>query len=173
MPLIAERRADVRSPSPAGLPPLQNGDRLNSAEFLRRYEAMPEVKKAELIDGTVFMGWPVSTEHSEADGLAHLWLGVYSAHTPQVVFHPNATVLLGPRNAPQPDASLCLKTDSGGHTRINAQKYLVGPPELVVEIAATSASIDLGSKAKTYARAGVGEVLGLAHVRPATRMVRA
>lgn len=37
------------------LPPLENGDRLNRFEFERRYEAMPQVKKAELIEGIVYM----------------------------------------------------------------------------------------------------------------------
>ncbi len=32
-------------------PSLENGDRLTRAEFERRYEAMPDVKKAELING--------------------------------------------------------------------------------------------------------------------------
>jgi hypothetical protein len=35
------------------LPPLESGDRLTRAEFERRYAAMPHVKKAELIDGSI------------------------------------------------------------------------------------------------------------------------
>ena len=71
-------------------PPLQNGDRLRSQEFLHRYEAMPEVKKAELIEGIVYMGSPVSAEgHSEPDGLIHGWLWTYATHTPSVRFFPN------------------------------------------------------------------------------------
>lgn len=31
--------------------PLENGDRLTRKEFERRYQAMPNLKKAELIDG--------------------------------------------------------------------------------------------------------------------------
>ena len=68
-------------------PLLQNGDRIRSDEFLRRYEAMPEVKKAELIEGIVYMASPVSAEtHGELDGLIHTWLGTYAAHTPGVRF---------------------------------------------------------------------------------------
>ena len=38
--------------------PLENGDRLTRAEFERRYDAMPHVKKAELIEGEVYMPSP-------------------------------------------------------------------------------------------------------------------
>jgi hypothetical protein len=36
------------------LPPLENGDRLTRPEFERRYQAMPHIKKAELIEGVVY-----------------------------------------------------------------------------------------------------------------------
>ncbi len=36
------------------IPLLENGDRLTREEFHRRYEAMPENVKAELINGVVF-----------------------------------------------------------------------------------------------------------------------
>src|SRR3989442_1444092 len=123
MPAAAEQN---RKPGrqPLYPPPLQNGDRLNSQEFLRRYEAMPEVKKAELVDGIVYMGSPVSTNHSEADGLVQLWLGFYAASTPGVSHFPNTTVVLGPRNTPQPDACLCLSPDRGGRTRRNEKNYV-------------------------------------------------
>ena len=140
-------------------PALQNGDRLRSQEFLRRYEAMPELKKAELIEGIVYMGSPVSAEHGEPDGLIHTWLGNYAAHTPGVRFFPNTTVILDADNTPQPDTCLCLNPDRGGRTRISPKKYLMGAPELIVEIAASSASIDLNDKMDAYARNGVGEYL--------------
>jgi Uma2 family endonuclease len=137
---------------------LQNGDRLRSKEFLRRYEAMPEIKKAELIEGMVYMGSPISAkEHSEPDGLIHTWLGTYAAHTPGVRFFPNTTVILDTDNTPQPDACLCLSPERGGRTVI--AKYLTGAPELIVEIAASSVSLDLNDKMDAYARNGVNEYL--------------
>src|SRR5438270_712005 len=61
-----------------GIPPLQNGDRLNPDEFLRRFEAMPELKKAELIEGTVYVPSPVSIEdHGEPQFDFISWLGIY------------------------------------------------------------------------------------------------
>ena len=140
-------------------PPLENGARLTSREFLLRYEAMPELKKAELVKGIVYMGSPVSTEHSRSDSVIQTWLGTYAALTPGVACYPNTTVILGPANTPQPDACLCLQPGRGGQTRINEKKYLVGPPELIAEVAVSSESIDLGDKLESYAMAGVREYL--------------
>ena len=52
-----------------GLPPLENGDRLTRDEFERRYEAMPHLKKAELIEGVVYVPSPVRYHrHTVAHG---------------------------------------------------------------------------------------------------------
>src|SRR6266542_2484471 len=114
--LAAEERnrqaADLLREPPA----LQNGDRLRSREFLRRYEAMPELKKAELIERVVYRGSPVSAEHGEPDGLIHTWLGLYAASTAGVRFFCNTTVILDADNTPQPDACLCLNPGRGGRT---------------------------------------------------------
>ena len=48
-----------------GVPPLEAGDKLTRAEFLRRWEAHPEIKKAELIGGMVFMPSPLCLQHRE------------------------------------------------------------------------------------------------------------
>ena len=156
MSVIAERqRTTLRRVVPP--PPLENGDRLGLAEFLRRYEGNAELKKAELIEGIVCMPSPVSAEHARPDNLLQTWLGLYSAATPGVECYANATTLLGPRNVAQPDACLCLTPQAGGRVRLSDRQYLVGAPELVVEIATSSVSIDLGDKKEAYATSGVGE----------------
>ena len=38
---------------------------MHSREFLRCYERLPQVKKAELIEGVVYMGSPVSVYHGK------------------------------------------------------------------------------------------------------------
>ena len=45
--------------SPSRPLPLENGEFMHSREFLRRCERMPQVKKAELIEGVVYVGSPV------------------------------------------------------------------------------------------------------------------
>lgn len=70
------------------LPPLENGDRLTRPEFERRYQAMTHIKKAELIEGIVYMGSPVRVA-SHGTPHAHIitWLGVYCSATPIAVPH--------------------------------------------------------------------------------------
>jgi Uma2 family endonuclease len=143
----------------ADLLPAENGDRLTSREFLRRYEGMPSVKKAELVEGIVYLGSPVSLRHAKRDALIQGWLSHYAAKTPLVEHVTNATAILNSENTPQPDASLRLLAEYGGRTRVNRKNILIGPPELTVEIAASSASIDLGAKRRVAQRNAVLEYL--------------
>src|SRR5580698_4717418 len=97
--------------------PLESGDSLGAVEFLRRYEAMPGVKKAELIEGTVYMPSPVRLAHGAPDSLIQGWLVLYSARTPGTQAAANVTVRLDPENVPQPDALLRILPEHGGQTR--------------------------------------------------------
>ena len=140
--------------------PLENGDILTASEFLRRFEAMPQLKKAELIEGTVYMPSAVRyTQHAKPDAIIQGWLSYYSARTPGTEYAPNTTVRLDADDVPQPDALLRLLSECGGRTRVDAEGYLCGPPELIVEIAASSVSIDLHAKLRSYRRASVREYL--------------
>lgn len=141
------------------VPFLENGDVLHAREFLRRFERMPDVKKAELIEGIVYMGSPVSVKHAEADSLIQGWLLAYAAKNKQVRVAANVTVQLDPENTVQPDALLRLLPDHGGECRPGDKGYLRGAPELIVEIAASSASVDLHDKRRAYERNGVKEYL--------------
>lgn len=139
---------------------LENGDRLTSAEFLRRYEAAPGLKKAQLIEGIVHMPSPVRADlHAEPDGLIQLWLGLYSIPRPELKLYPHATLLLDAENTVQPDATLCSAPRDGGRVWLNDKGYLCGAPELVCEITASSAAVDLHEKFRAYRRNGVREYL--------------
>jgi len=139
--------------------PLDNGDRLTRAEFERRYEATPEVKKAELVEGRVHMASPVRVSHGEPHGQLMMWLGLYAVATPQARFGDNISVRLDLDNEVQPDGLLRLEPAAGGRSRVAKDDYLEGPPELVVEIAASSASYDLHDKFAVYRRSEVQEYL--------------
>jgi len=142
------------------VPPLEPGDRLTRAEFERRYAAMPELKKAELIEGVVYMPTPVRYEsHSEPHGRVVVWLGTYAAHTPGVYMGDNGTVRLDEDNELQPDALLRIETDRGGQSRISEDDYIEGAPELVAEVASSCVSIDLHAKLNVYRRNGVREYI--------------
>lgn len=142
------------------LPPLENGDRLTRKEFERRYRAMPRLKKAELIEGTVFMPSPLHfAQHAKPHAFVMGWLAAYAAATPGIDLADNATLRLDVDNEFQPDALLRLPEQAGGRSRISGDDYLEGVPELIVEIASTSASYDLHDKRKVYRRNGVQEYL--------------
>lgn len=140
------------------IPPLENGDKLTRAEFERRYHAMPNLKKAELVEGIVYMASPLRVQgHGEPHSDIMTWLGVYKASTPGLMSADNTTVRLDADNEPQPDALLRIKT--GGQSTISQDDYVEGAPELIVEIAASSASYDLHQKLNVYRRNQVQEYL--------------
>jgi Uma2 family endonuclease len=141
------------------LPPLENGDRLTRPEFERRYQAMPKVKKAELIEGVVYMASPLRFTHAKPHGDLMGWLWTYKIATPQVEMGIEPTVRLDIDNEPQPDGVLIIKRESGGNCRLSEDGYIEGAPELVVEVAASSVAIDLGDKKRAYRRNGVQEYL--------------
>jgi hypothetical protein len=140
------------------LPPLEAGDRLSRAEFERRYEGMPHLKKAELIEGVVYVPTPVRL-YRHGRPHAHLigWLVVYEANTPGVVTGDNSTARLDLDNEPQPDALLLIVPARGGQARITSDDLIEGSPELVAEVAASSVSYDLNAKLNVYRRNGVRE----------------
>ena len=139
------------------LPALRSGDRLTRDEFEVRYQAMPHVNKAELIEGVVYMPSPVSTTgHGAPHAKLVTWLGVYEAQTSGVQSADNATVRLDWDNEPQPDAFLRILPACGGQTG-DADGYVTQGPEWAGEIAASSASYDLHDKKEAYRRNGIRE----------------
>lgn len=142
------------------IPPLEPGDHLSRAEFERRYEAMPHLKKAELIEGVVYMPPPVSQENHSGPHFDLIgWLSVYRAGTPGIHGGDNGTIRLDLDSEPQPDAFLYILPSHGGQARISADDYIEGAPEFVAEIAASSASYDLHVKKRAYRRNNVREYL--------------
>ncbi|MCZ6678843.1 MAG: Uma2 family endonuclease [Candidatus Poribacteria bacterium] len=141
-------------------PPLKHGDQLTREEFERRYEAMPHLKKAELIEGVVYVPSPVRFDiHSEPHADVMIWLGTYRVATPGVRLGDNATVYLDLNNELQPDALLRLAPEKGGNSQLSNQDYIEGAPELIVEVAGTSADYDLREKLVAYRRNGVQEYI--------------
>jgi Uma2 family endonuclease len=140
---------------------LENGDRLSGQEFERRYAAMPDIKKAELIEGIVHLP-PAALRfrsHAQPHSLLTGWLSFYAALTPGVSTAIEPTTRLDPRNYPQPDVVLMIDPDRGGQAQLSKDDYLEGPPELAIEISASSVSIDLGVKKKIYCKSGIKEYI--------------
>lgn len=157
----------VRVPGKPGIeflanlvPPLVNGDRLTRPEFERRYNAMPGLKKAELIEGVVYVPSPVGfTRHARPTRELCTWLGHYGAYTPGTEGGDNATVRLDLDSEPQPDALHRIAPGAGGQSSTSPEGYVVGAPELAVEVAASSVSYDLHDKLRVYRRHGVREYI--------------
>lgn len=140
--------------------PLENGDRLTRYEFERRYQAMRDVKKAELIEGVVYMRSPVRiVNHGRPHAGIMTWLGAYWVATPGADLADSTAVLLDVGNEPQLDALLRWDESAGGQSRISDDGYVGGALELIAEVAASSASIDLGYKLRAYRRNGVREYI--------------
>ncbi len=138
-------------------PVLQQGDVLARGEFERRYAAMLGLKKAELIEGIVYMASPV---RADLHGIPHVRLAtvlqVFATKHPGLIVADNATIRLDTLNEPQPDLLLMREP---GQAHLDADGYISGAPEFIAEIAASSASYDLHQKKRTYLRAGVLEYL--------------
>jgi Uma2 family endonuclease len=139
--------------------PVESGDHLDQATFHERYTAMPPTFRAELIGGVVFVPPPLSSEHGVYHTLVMTWLGNYWIATPGTEARDNATAILGEHSEPQPDGALIMTPAAGGQSRISEDGYAVGAPELIVEVASSSAAIDLHAKRRDYEQAGVREYI--------------
>jgi Uma2 family endonuclease len=140
--------------------PLESGDRLTREEFHRRYCLRPDIHKAELIQGVVYVASPTRATHGQPHFDAIGWLYAYCSITPGVQAAAEATVYLSDDDEFQPD--VCLFYDpprQASGARLTEDKYIEGTPDLVVEIAASSAAYDLHDKLESYRRAGVPEYI--------------
>jgi Uma2 family endonuclease len=121
---------------------------------------MPNLKKAELIEGIVHMPSPVrAKQHGSPNALLVWWLTHYSMMTVGTDVLDNATIRLDAENEPQPDGMLYRLPEFGGSGKIDEDGYFEGPPEFIAEIAASSVSIDLHAKLRVYCRNRIQEYL--------------
>ena len=156
----------TRPPGAEAVPPLRAGDRLRWEEYIRRYEAMPEDFRAELLNGEVFDMSPArNVIHGLPFNILATWLGTYSARTPGVQASSAPTVHLTDVDGPEPDGVLRLDERCGGASVETAEDYIAGAPELLMEIGAATASRDLNEKRERYRLAGVQEYVVFAPLR--------
>ncbi len=135
---------------------LESGDRMSQPEFHRRYCAS-KVTRAELIEGVVYVSSPLRLDvHGEPEADLGAWVSQYRASRPGIRAGHNATLILDSDNEVQPDIVLFRV---GGSARLTEDGYITGAPEMVIEIAASSRSIDLGDKMRAYRRNGVREYI--------------
>lgn len=159
MPSIRSRRTQSE---PQRIAFLENGERLDQKTFHERYEAAPSGFHAELIEGVVYMPSPQKLPHGRHQKLVLEWLTAYERATPGTEVIPTPTTILGPESEPEPNVCLILDARHGGQTWEDENHYLNGPPELIVEIAWSTGSIDLHAKKRDYEKAGVREYVVVA-----------
>lgn len=140
---------------------LHSGDRMTREEFHRIYQQAPEGFRAELVGGIVYVPSPLKRLHGTIHPFVDAVLAAYVGSTPGVECGDNTTILLGEEGEPQPDAYLRILPEYGGQSGTTDDDYVDGAPELIVEIAFSSRSIDLHGKKDDYTRYGVQEYLVL------------
>ena len=150
MSTLTTRRSNASTPHAP-----EAGDRMDQRTFHAWYDQQPEDLKAELVEGIVYMAAAMKRPHGEHHALLMTWLGTYWTTTPGTFLLDNTTSILGDESEPQPDAALLIE---GGQTH-EEDDYIVGPPEFVAEVAASSRSFDLHAKKRDYERHGVQEYL--------------
>ena len=139
-------------------PPLVDGERLGREEYHRRYLEMPDVKKAELINGVVHMPTPVRTDLVGMPRL-HLcgWLGHYPWHTPGLRAGSHCTIRFQGDNDLQPDIMLMIDRSHGGQAMLDSDGYITGAPELLAEVAGSSSSKASDERIQVFLANGVRE----------------
>ena len=141
------------------VPPFETGDRMDQKTFHELYLTTPKGFKAELIGGAVHMASPVSIRHGRPHRAITAWLHEYTQATEGTEWYSDVTVIMSNETEPQPDLSLLIYPEAGGQTTENDRGFLVGAPELAIEVAVSSASIDLNAKKRDYEKYGVVEYL--------------
>ena len=141
------------------VPPLRNGEHLSRGEFEKRWDATPRLHRAELIEGIVFMPPPISDDHSSSHSLLFRYLDRYAEATPGVSSRVNTSLRLDNKNEYQPDCLLRIAVPKLCRSRLSTDSYLEGAPELLAEVAVSSADYDAHEKRDVYERVGVQEYL--------------
>ena len=157
------------------VPPLRDGDRLSGEEYWRRYLASAEGTRAELLDGVVylhrrgeeslfpedeFMAPASDGLHCEPQLTLGSFLHQYATFTTGTRASLQPTLLLpNSETKPEPDSLLRVLPECGGRSWHDAEGWLHGVPDLLCEVANSSARIDLGVKYDNYEANGVAEYI--------------
>jgi hypothetical protein len=139
---------------------LWHGDRLSRDEFERRYDAMPDLKKAVLIEGVVYL-MPEHGHYHLGEARAKLigWMGQYEYRIQGIEGSCNGSIRMEPESMAQPDVTLFLLPENGGRVLISDDDYLEGGPELVAHVVASRASYPRHANLSLYRRNGIRECL--------------
>jgi len=99
------------------------------------------------------------TEHSHPHLLLAEPIGAYQRTRRGVQGGAEGTMIQLDEHEVKPDLFLRYTRKAGGRSWLDSDHYLRGAPELIAEVAASSASYDLHEKKDLYRRAGVQEYI--------------
>jgi Uma2 family endonuclease len=136
---------------------LKEGMLLSRNEF----DQLGEHRGLERLEGRLYLP-PAAVrfiDHGEPQAILDTWGMTYRLRTPGVYCGASSTIRLGPDHDPEPDLVLFRDARCGGNVTIDDKGYLHGPPELVVEISASTQAKDLQTKRRIYAEAGIPEYI--------------
>ncbi len=120
-------------------PLLETGMRLTREEFERRCDAMPDLRRAELIEGIVYMASALRhRQHGRPHSRLVHWIETFADATPGVDVGDNSSLRLDGKSEPQADALLRLPQSLGGQSSVDEEGYSNGGPELVAEVRPSS-----------------------------------
>lgn len=146
-------------PTGAEMPGLYQGMCLSQSEFHKLYEECPPGQKFELLDGVVYMAAAQHRPHGRFEPLLASMLMHYQMKTPGVEVLQHTSTIMDEWNEPQPDLQLRIQSEYGGTSSVDSDEDIAGAPELVIEVAHSSVSIDLKVKRKIYEKQGVREYI--------------
>lgn len=140
---------------------LKEGECLTKEEFLRRCEASDEYERAELLEGVVYLNAAAINRrnHGRPQNIVSAWLDEYERWTPHVLVLSPSTMELNGEDLPEPDAMMVIDHPTFGSSSEADDGSMVGPAELVIEIAASTKRKDLHVKKRIYQQAGVKEYM--------------
>src|SRR5438552_1870673 len=141
------RRADIVR---MALPPLKGPFTVDTYQRLAELGNLGEDDRVELIDGQVVEMSPIGDRHASC---VRRLIGLFARHLVDVaVIDAQNPVVLGQRDAPQPDVTLLQPRANGYPHHPRAADIL-----LVIEVADTTLAYDRDTKMPLYARAGIPE----------------
>ena len=158
MMTMPTRRATGRIEKPY-VPPFEDGDVMDQPTFHALYLETPKGFRAELIEGVVQMPSPVQRRHAQPSRKVSQWLGAFADATEGTDAFNEITAILAKDSEPQPDHSLIVLPEAGGQTSVSSEDYVIGAPELALEVSNTSVLIDLHAKKQMYDKYGVREYI--------------
>jgi hypothetical protein len=140
-------------------PPLADGQLVSLEEFEQRFDATPDLKHAELLDGVAYLRHDGRAFAGSCRAALIGWLGVYSASTRFLLPGAHGHVALDDRNELQPDAILAVRPEAGGTVVLDATGVVRSAPDFAADVFTTTNATLLPKRIAAHERGGTLEYL--------------